>query len=67
MTYLLIHVFLDLWRLCLPNFNAADMEGINDSLYPWYIRSGSSSESQDPKVGVMSGDVREDGGISIRS
>jgi hypothetical protein len=66
-THLLIHVFLDLWRLCLPNFNAADMEGIDDSLYSRYIRSGSCSESQDPEVGVMCGDVGENGGISIRS
>lgn len=64
-TDLLIHVLLDLWRLCLPNLNAADMEGIYDSLDSWYIRSGSCSESQDPKVRMVCGYVCENGGIGI--
>ena len=56
-THLIIHVPLDLWRFCLPDLNAADMEGVDDSLYSGYIRSRSSSESQDPEVGMVGGDV----------
>lgn len=65
MTGLLIHVLFYLWRLRLPNFNAADMEGVDDSLYSWNISSGSSCESQDSEVRVMCGNVCEDGSVSI--
>lgn len=65
--HLFVHILPDLRCFSLPDLNATDVEGVDDRLYAWDVRSGSGCKCQDSKVGMMRCDVRQYGGVGVRS
>lgn len=66
-SHLLIHVLSYLCRLGLSDLDTTDMEGIDNALHFRNVGTRSSSEGQNTKVRMMSGDVGENRGVCVVS